>query len=420
MNIYEVMSNWGLDGGSIDFRRYTRTAISAMANDIERCYQGNVPAKAGRFHQSLATAMEIVENRKPIEGLALPLLYSKQLILPDPLFSVLSPRANSTWNRLPEGGCQGFAQTPCISSAWKSYWSTKIDSRVEYLNNTVPPLVAQLMKLKRLVDAGFVLLQPWELAVQAEIAYIRDTVWELRKQTSLVKEVTQRFKQPDYNLGVRLGAMSIIANEDCPATGLKKGDSLWVGDQTQVLVMGLVHSIVASRYHSNFVETLPGDRVVFDFVRTGGVLRPAMQDLSGAVKVPNLASALWPDIVAIRKDSELLARLQEGISELAYCDDNAKLEIIRANLAEVQAQLTKDAAFGKGLKFPISELIVSSAAGVASNLVTGSELKIAAVAAAVTAGAGFIHKLTSEYFDKENRAARKRRDLVVRINTRIQ
>ncbi len=420
MSIYDVINKWNLNKEKLNFNRYTRRAISAIANDVQACYQGNLPPLTGRFHQSLTTATEIVENRKPIEELAWPLLYSKQLILPDPLYSVLSPKANSTWSRLPESGCQGFSDTPCIYSQWKTYWSTPFNGSIEYLNGTVPSLVAQLMKLKPLVEAGFILLQPWELAVDPEIASIKEAVRDLRKQTNIINEVTQRFKQSEYNLGVRLGAISITAKENCPATGLKKGDALWVGDKTEILVMGLVHSLLASQYHSNFVETLPGDRVVFDFVRTGGVLRPAMQNLSGVVKIPNLANALWPDIVAIKKDSELLNKLQERISDLACCDNDDQLEVVRDRLAELQSQLTNDAAFTKSRKLPISELIVSSAVGAASNMITGAELITAALASTLTAGTMFTHKLISEYFDKENHSARKRRDLIVRINSRIQ
>jgi hypothetical protein len=121
MKIYDVIENWGLNAESLDFGRYSRTTISAIANDVQDCYQRNVPGQTGRFHHSLATATEIVEGRKPIEELALPLLYSKQLVLPDPLYSALSPTANSTWHRLPESGCQGFSDTPCIYSHWKTY-----------------------------------------------------------------------------------------------------------------------------------------------------------------------------------------------------------------------------------------------------------------------------------------------------------
>jgi hypothetical protein len=420
MKIYDVIENWGLNAESLDFGRYSRTSISAMANDVENCYHRSVADKTGRFHQSLATATEIVEGRRPIEELALPLLYSKQLVLPDPLYSALSPTANSTWHRLPESGCKGFSDTPCISSQWKTYWSTAIHSRIEYLNGTIPPLVVRLMKLKPLVDAGYVLLQPWEIAVETEIDSIKRAAWDLKKQTDLVKEITQTLPQPEYNLGVRLGSLSITTTADVPATGLKKGDALWLVDKTEILVLGLIHSMLASQYHSNFIETLSGDRLVFDFVRTNGVLRPAMEDLSGTIKIPNLDRAIWPDIVALKRDSELLAKLQDRISELAYYRDEDQLDMTREGLAEVQSELMTDGSFVQRLKLPTSELIVSSAVGIGSNVITGADLGKAALASVLTAGAMFAQKVISEYFDKENRAARKRRDLIVRINSRVQ
>lgn len=419
MSIYDVIDKWKLADNTLDFRRYTRTAISTIANDVQSCYKSDLPVKSGRFHQSLATATDIVENRKPIEDLALPLLYSKQLILPDPLYSALSPKANSTWRRLPESGCKGFSDTPTIHIEWKSYWSTPIETRIEYLNATIPALVTQLIKLRPLVDAGFVLLQPWEIAVAAELDSIKRAILELKSRSDLVREITQRLKQAEYNLGVRLGPISITANADVPATGLKKGDTLWIVDKTEILVIGLIHSVLASRYHSNFVESLSGDRLVFDFVRTDGVLRPQTQNLSGVVNVPNLANALWPDIVAIKKDSELLSQLQERIAEAAYCGDEDQLDLVREGFAEVQAGLMKDASIMRRVNLSISELIVCTAVGVGSNLITGADLEKSALAAALTAGGTFAHKLVSEYFDKENRAARRRRDLIVRVNSRI-
>ncbi len=420
MNIYDVISEWELNGQKLNFRRYTRTTISAIANDVQNCYRGNVPVQSGRFHQSLATATDIVENRRPIEELALPLLYSRQLVLPDPVYSVLAPKANSIWHHLPESGCKGYSDTPLIQSQWKNYWSTPSGERIEYLNSTIPALVAQLMKLKPLVETGFILLQPWEVAVETDISSIKNTALALKQHGDLVKDITQKLRQAEYNLGIRLGPISIVANQDVPATGLKKGDELWIAEKTGILVVGLIHSLLASRYQSDFVETLPGDRLVYDFVRTDGILRPPTQDLSGPVRIPHLSSALWPDIVAIKKDSELLERLQQVLETLAYCDSDEQIQGAREKLLEVQSQLVSDASFTKRMNLPISELIVTSAVGVASNLITGAALEKSMLAAGLAGSVPFACKLVSAYFDKDNRAARKRRDLIVRVNSRIQ
>jgi len=274
MDIFGVVGKWDLDIPDLDFKKFSRKAIGQMSDDIQNCYLRAPPPSAGRFNHSLFSATEIVEGRTRAEELAVPLLFSKQIMLPDPLYSLLAPRASALWKRLPESGNKSYSKTPLMASQWKSYWLTDASERLSFLNVTLPPLVAQLLKLRPLIDGGHIMLQPWEVAVEPEVELLRKSVLELQKKPDVIKEITQRFIQTKYSAGVRLGPIGIEVSMDAPALGLQKGDPMWFGDKAEILAMGLIHSILSSKYSSNLFDTLPGDRLVYDYVRTGGILNP--------------------------------------------------------------------------------------------------------------------------------------------------
>lgn len=419
MSIFDAIKKWDLDSPTIDFNSFSKKAVGQIAHDIQNCYLKAPPPSAGRFNQSLHTATQIVESHTSAENLALPLLFSKQLMLPDPLFSLMAPRATAIWQRLPEGGNKSFAKTPLIQSQWKSYWMTETSERFAYLNTSVPPLLKQLIKLKPLIEAGHILLQPWELAVEAEIESLRSSVFALQKKPDVLKEVTQKYRQGQYHSGVRVGAVDLSVSEDWPDQGLKKGDPMWFGESSEVLVVGLIHSIFASAYSSSLLDTLPGDRLVFDYVRTGGILRPRTEALISSVKVPNLSTALWSDIVAIKKDSEILAKLQEVITEVSYCEEEHQKAILKDEISSIESRIKADTTLMKYANLAVSDFTVGAIATGVSNTMTGSSLKVGALAAAAGTAVSFGYKFASEYFSPDNRSKRKRRDLIVKLNGQL-
>ena len=419
MDIFGVVRKWDLDRPDLNFNIFSRKAIGQMADDIQNCYLKTPPPSAGRFNHSLFTATEIVEGRKRAEELAVPLLFSKQVILPDPLYSLLAPRASALWKCLPESGNKSYSKVPLITSQWKSYWLTDVSERFSFLNVALPPLVAQLLKLRPLIDAGHIMLQPWEVAVEPEVELLRKSVVDLQKKPDVIKEITQRFIQAKYSAGVRLGPIGIEVSEDAPAHGLLKGNPMWFGDKAEVLAMGLIHSIVASKYSSNLFDTLSGDRLVYDYVRTGGILNPKTDQVVSSIQVPNLSEALWDEIVAIKNDSELLGQLKDTIAEVAYCNDEDQKIVIKEEITSIASKLNADTALRKYAKFSVSDFGVGLITGAVSNVMTGSTATTASTAAAVSTGMSFGYKLVSEYFGSENKTLRRRRDVIVRINQKL-
>jgi len=419
MEIFGVIEKWDLDRPSLDFNIFSRKAVGQMADDIQNCYLRTPSPSVGRFNYSLFTATEIVEGRRRAEELAVPLLFSKQVMLPDPLYSLMAPRASALWKRLPESGNKSYSKFAPITSQWKGYWSTDPSERFSFLNSVLPPLVARLLKLRPLIDAGHIVLQPWEVAVEPEVELLRRSVHDLQKKPDVIKEITQRFPQAKYSAGVRLGPIGLEVSEDSPAQGLLKGDPMWFGDKAEILAMGLIHSIVSSKYSSNLLDTLPGDRLVYDYVRTGGMLKPNTDQIVSSIQVPNLSEALWDEIVAIKNDSELLGQLKDTIAEVAYCNDDDQKIVLREEIANIASKLKADTALRKYAKFSVSDFGVGLISGAVSNLMTGSSAPVAAAAAAVSTGLSFGYKLVSEYFGAENKDMRRRRDVIVRIKHRL-
>lgn len=185
--------------------------------------------------------------------------------------------------------------------------------------------------------------------MEPEVALIRKSVVDLQKKPEVIKEIAQRFNQDQYSAGVRLSPIGLEVGEDSPAHGLRKGDPMWFGDKAQILVMGLIHSIVASKYSSSLFDTLPGDRLVYDYVRTGGILKPNTEQIVGSIQVPNLSGGLWDEIIAIKNDSELLSQLKDTIAEIAYCNDiDQKIPVPSGNGTYLSEHEGEDA--GKYLK----------------------------------------------------------------------
>lgn len=419
MNIFNVIDEWDLNNPSLNFDKYSRTSINKMIAAIDDCYKSKIKPTTGRVHHSLPFASDIVECNKPIESLAIPLIYSKQIVLPDPLYSLLSPNANSTWHRLPESGNRTIFGEKSISVNWNSYFSTSIEDRISFLNRKIPNIVSRLEQLRSLIESGYIILQPWEPIVAPELEKMKQALSEISTNKKLLDDVTQRYSQGNYNLGVRLGPLEVFASEDSPQAGLKKGQNLWMVDKTEVLLIGLIHAFLTKELSSNFIESLPGDRVVFDFLRTGGQVNTEQKIIISSVKCPNLESALWDEIVSIKKDSELVDQFSTAISNLAFVNENDQCVLLKGQLEEIGEKLKNETTISKYVTRPFIDLSVGTIAGIGSNVISGLDIGTSVLAAGVGTGVMFLMDLVSGIFNKENTEKRKRRDIILNVNKHL-
>ena len=334
MDVYDLIDKWGLDKDNFSFKKFTRSQISLMANELTSIYSGQVESSLGRKHLSLHESISTIEGSKPLSNLALPLLFSKQIWLPDPLYSALSLNTKSVWNRLPESGAMNFNGNPSAYTNWDNYWSIKSADRISYLDSTIPNLVNQLLKIKPLVRSGFVCLFPWENIINDSIKNIKDSIHALQEKTEVLKIVRHKYIQQEYSIGARLGPIGISVGAN-PPDGLKKGDALWLGDPSDVLYGGMLNTMLTSSLSADFINSLKGDRLVHDFIRSGGEYNPVVENKSN-ILLPNLNSAVWEDIVAIKQDSELVHILTNLIEDSKNINSNDACRAMKDELKVIE------------------------------------------------------------------------------------
>jgi hypothetical protein len=361
-----------------------------------------------------------MENeREALSETAYALLLSNQLWLPDPLYSLFSTKATSLWRKIPEGGAENYTSTPMITIDWKNYWLTKITDRTNFLNQIVPSLVKKLMGVKELVRNKFVFLHPWECFLYDNLENIKKSVTELNQNKEIEKSITEYYKQINYSLGIRLGAIGIEAGTDSMGANLKKGDPLWVGDKTEVYFIGIINTLLTTTLQSNMYEILPGDRLVHDYIRSGGRINPYQSIIKVEKEIPDFKSAIWDDIVAIKKDSELLNKMKDLIFEFSYGNDENYNQDIKDKLFEIAQEISSSKDLVKYFKGPLIQLGIGILGGSIGNITRGLDPSLAIAVSAITASSTFLYSLVSDIFKKENKEKRKRKDIILRIANKI-
>jgi len=420
MNIFDVIQKWDLSKANIDFNKYTRSAISNLAYEIQNLYNQppNTYILKNRIHRTVSDSVRIIESENSIIDLTYPLILSQEIWLPDPLFSILSPEANSLWQKIPESGAIGFSDTPMIRTGWGNYWSTKISDRIKYLNLTVPQLVSNLQKIKSLVEAGYITIYPWEKIIKNQLSDMKTTIMTLKARKEIEKTLTQKYLQKDYSLGVRLGPLGITASSDFG--DLKKGDPLWIGDKTEIYFVGIINAIITSFLNSNMYEGLPGDRIVHDYIRSNGNVLSENNFPKIVKEIPDFKNATWENIVEIKKDSELVNSLAVIISEFAYGDDKDLNQNLKDQLFEIAEKMKEQKNLLKYLPGQFISLSIGTLGGVATNVITGMDLNSSMIlGASVASSSSLLRTIISDYFKPKNIASRKRKDIILKIARNI-
>jgi hypothetical protein len=422
MDIFDIIEKWDLSNPKLDFSKWSRKNISLMANEIENIYNNHSfsISMRNRIHMPITDSVRIMEAKNELSDLTYPLILSQELWLPDPLYSLFSISANSLWQRIPEGGAKGFASTPMIRIEWKNYWSTRISDRANFINKIVPILVNNLLKIKELYKLKYINIYPWEKIIENKLMEIKSQIIVLKSNENIEKEITQRYRQKYYSLGVRLGSIDVAAAEDFPPEHkLKKGDPLWIGDKTEIFFVGIVNTIITSLFESNMYEYLPGDRLIHDYIRTGGKMININDKPKIKREIPDFKYATWDNIVDIKKDSELLNNLTEIISEFSYGDDENLNQNLKDRLFEIADQIKSSKDLKKYIKAPLIELGVGTLGGFVANVITGLDVNTSLISTSIITGSTFLYSLVSDFFKAENQMKRKRKDVMLKIADKI-
>jgi len=414
LDIYDLIEKWGLDKENHTFKRFTRSEISLIANEIMGLYN-SLPKSLGRKHLSIYDSVNVSEANAPVASLAIPLLFSKQIWLPDPLYSVLSPNTKSVWSRLPESGPLIIMGEPGPYTPWDNYWTTRTSERVSYLDSVVPMLVKRLIELKPLVKSGYIVLYPWEIMVGENLNDIKKTVIELSNETDLLDKVRRKYKQKEYSIGARLGPIGIEVGKN-PPKGLKAGDSMWFGDASSVLYGGMLNTLLTSSLSADFINTLKGDRLVHDFIRSGGEYNPVLEN-AAQISLPNLSNALWGEIVAVKKDSELIDKLSSALDGARNLTGSDAELLIRDELKLLESQFQKDLSIRKLVSSPVAELSVATMAGFTGGLFSGGNPSVALASSGIASVSSFLLKLANAHQSPERLASKRRKDIICSISS---
>ena len=168
-----------------------------------------------------------------------------------------------------------------------------------------------------------------------------------------------------------------------------------------------------------YVPELAGDRVVYDFVVTGGDLKPEVVRLAAPFDLPSFSGAIWDDLVAIRRDSEALGRLREIVRDAAGVTEASALPSLEARLEAAASKLKAEAGLWRAVRGATSEFALGMLCGAGGVLAFGGTPATLATGAALGATSGLSATVLLRIFGSEHQELRRRAELVSRISTKL-
>lgn len=417
-NIFQLLDIWGLLEPNINLNKYSKKDIIAISEEINGLYDDIHFHSLGRAHIGVTDSIRYVEGNSNISSLAIQLLLFNQIWLPDPVFSFLSLEADLGWGIMPDSGSKYFTQLPNAHVQWNSYWNTSLDQRKDRLLRVLPMRLERLRRLRPLYEDGIIAIYPWERLANKYQKQMHSTVKEILKH-EIVNTISTKFLQDQYNLGARLGNLGIKLNGDLPKYGLKSGAPMWIGDKTPVIALGVLNTLITETLGASFIAEKPGDRLIHDFIRSGGYIEPPAVGIVNSILMPRLSEAVWEDIVYIRKDSESLKLLRTIVNEAQNIEEIKGLESIKDKISNVQENIKKENSIWKLVGGNTTEVMIGGIGGFLSSLASGTPADQSALGAGVGAGLTFIWQLFKSFGDINYQDKKKRIELLTRINNRL-
>lgn len=385
-----------------------------ISAEIRDQYKVHPSGQLGSITLGLTTGTKIVEAKTPINLIAPYSVLFETIWLPDPFYSFLVRDANRAWECLPESG-SAFMGKVSVHTPWKQLWDYPPLKRKHKLIAHLVPIIQNLKILEPLIEIGAIRFFPWELTVKTNSIQLRDAVLNI-SNSEVIEKLSTQFPQDQYSLGVRLGPMGITMAQD-PNNKLKPGTNLWFVDKRPIIATGLLHGLIAAHTGASFIPDHPGDRVIYDFLMSQGSISPGVRPLTHPTKLPRFSEALWPDIVAIRKDSEALAILRALIVEASGANEDQILDSLKERLDDIANKLKKDNSILKATKNELFSMSIGTLGGAASTVITNGTNPVYAGLAG--AALPFLVGIYQKAFGAEEKMKRKRSELIFNISNRI-
>lgn len=416
MNTLEILDGWGLLARDFDVTKLTMREWRDLAEEIFQAYEGNLQHEVGAAHVGLHLGTQIFEGAGSLSSLAVPIVTSQTVWLPDPFFSFLVRSASETWAILPEAGSSFFTSGKGPMVKWRGLWDYPKEGRRNAARAKLPLLLSRLKELKPLIETGAVKFFPWEKLLEKSAISLKETIHVLSQNPDFEK-VTTLHRQDQYNLGVRIGALGITAAPTSTDPNLPPGTPLWFVDRNPVAIAGVLNLLTSTEIGATLIPELPGDRDVYNYIRSGAVPNPAMFSLGPTLKFPRLAAALWPDVVEIRKSNDVLATFRGILSDASNIEEEKGIEAISNRLKEAAVSLRGDKSLWKVVNNATAELALAVLGGAFAGQLQNTPEKVAAICAAAGAAGPFFLKLFSGI--TEHIGNRRRADVVLSVADRL-
>ncbi|MDI1482011.1 hypothetical protein [Polyangium sp. y55x31] len=415
--IWEILDHWGLL--SDDFRpgRYSMKDWKRMAEALERSYTSPIEQVLSSVHLGLSQGTRVAEGHEPPQDIAAPVVMFERVCLPDPVFSFFSRTAAKAWELLPESGSVHLIGKRSIHTAPSSFWTVPTTGRRTLVDKTLPQMLRQLKELRPLVEVGAIALVPWEPILLRDANALHEATQKLAR-SQYATELTQRYNQIEYNYGVRVGAIGIEMKDPPPGSNTAPGEPLWWEEKRPMLHLGLLNAAFSKATAASFLPDRPGDRAVYDFARSGGRVTQPTQPIAEHLTIPAFSKALWPDIVALRKNSVALAELRAIIRDASAIDDETSIPVLRNRLDEAAARLKEDASLWKAVKSTAQDAaIMTTISGGGGYLAAGPD---AAFIATLGGGAvSFLMNLARAKWNPQRTATQDASELLVRLSDNL-
>ncbi|WP_287047313.1 hypothetical protein [Treponema sp.] len=403
-NIYTVIDKWNLN--NLDINILSDTELDKLINDIENAYNNAGMPKINGMHLSITDSVNIMENPKcDIRNITYPLLFSSQIWLPDPIYTAVAKLSSELWKKLPESGCNEITIS-IMNKKWWNLYDIQATERKEYLKLTISRFLPKLLQIRELVDLNYIYIYPWELILKNDFPRYAKTITELESHKEFIFSLTTQYMQSDYSLGIRLPSFSIqgMINNQL--------QNLYFKDQGQMLLLGLINANISNYLKSDLYENKKGDRLVHDYIRNGLSLsnnNPFIIQYS----IPAFQEGLWENIVALKKDSELLFSLIEVIQKFSYGDPNNNQDL-KDELLELSSKLSLSNSIKRLFTGESLQANLGLLGNTANNIITGSTVNAALTGAGVATGLGLLGTLFSEYIK-----GKKRRDIILSLAEKV-
>ncbi len=184
LSTLEILEAWELLSPEQNLSKYSMKDWKAVARAFEEASTTRPKPAVGSVHLGLSHGTALVERSVDATALAIPLLTSEKVWLPDPFISFFSESANRAWELMPDANSDFFGAGGAPISHWKGLWQVPPDRRKNRIREVLPPLLDRLRELKPLLDSGAISFLPWEPTVLTQKANLQELTRALTNQTA--------------------------------------------------------------------------------------------------------------------------------------------------------------------------------------------------------------------------------------------